>query len=238
MNIVITGGASGLGRAITEHLAKRPNDRVLFTFCRSKDAAQSLVSQYPNVRGTKCDFKDQTDLERFLTELEGFDADVLVHNAYTALNEQHFHKTEAAEFKKSFEENVLPVIAITQRAIKTFRKKKSGKIITILSTALLGKPSVGWAQYTANKAYLRSLSKSWAVENSAFNIASNCILPSFLGIGMTATTDERIKEQLLQKYPRGFLTAQEVAESVGSLIDSSADVNGTEVILNPAEDHA
>ena len=65
---------------------------------------------------------------------------------------------------------LIPTILITQSVLNDFRKKKKGKIITILTSFLLNTPPIGASTYVANKAYLGSLVKSWATENIKFNI--------------------------------------------------------------------
>ncbi len=140
-------------------------------------------------------------------------------------------------FNDGFRENVLPVIQITQQAIKQFRKKKFGKIITILSSAIINKPPVGWSEYAANKAYLLSMSKSWATENAAFNITSNCISPSLMLTNLTSDMDERLVETYEQNHPlKKALSTSEVAETVAYLVGATQQINGTNLIINSGTD--
>ncbi|MFZ0035366.1 MAG: SDR family oxidoreductase, partial [Sedimentisphaerales bacterium] len=126
---------------------------------------------------------------------------------------------------------------ITQEAIKLFRKKKFGKIINILTSFLINKPPTGLSEYVAKKAYLLSLSKSWAVENADFNISSNCISPSFMQTELTSSMDERIVEQLIKVHPlKRLLRPEEVAESVLFFINSPQHVNGVNLVINAAQD--
>ena len=73
-----------------------------------------------------------------------------------------------------------------------YKKKRKGKIITILTSFLLNSPPIGSSSYVANKAYLKSLTKSWANENIKFNVTSNTISPSFMQTNFTSDVDERI----------------------------------------------
>ena len=133
--------------------------------------------------------------------------------------------------------NILPVIQLTQQFIKNSRKKKSGKIITILTSAIINKPPLGWAEYVANKAYLQSLSTSWAIENSAFGITSNCISPSIMITNLTKNIDKRLVESMIESNPnKSLLNENEVAESVSFLTNASSQINGTNLVINAASD--
>ncbi|RYY31612.1 MAG: SDR family NAD(P)-dependent oxidoreductase [Chitinophagaceae bacterium] len=236
MNILITGGASGLGQAITSHLAAGHQHYIYFTYNNSAENAAVLEKQFTNAKALRCDFLNTAEVSQLAESLADLQIDVLINNAMTGFTQNHFHKLEPAYFADSFNKNVLPVITITQAAIKHFRKKKSGKIITILSAAIVGNPPVGWSEYVAVKSYLLALNKSWATENAAFNITANCISPSFMQTALTSGTDERMVEDMRAKHPlKKLLTVEETASAVGSLVEAGHHINGINVVLNAAQ---
>jgi len=234
MNILITGGASGLGEAITYKLADNTNDKIFFTFHSSSEKARDIENKYSNAKRIQCDFKIQADIDSLLAYIENADIDVLINNAFTSkATPKHFHKIDISVFSDNFNANIIPVVRITQKAILHFRKKKFGKIINILSSAMLDNPPVGWSEYVAEKAYLASLSKSWATENSAFNITSNSISPSFMQTGLTFNTDERLIEDIKESHPfKQLLTTNEVSDAVLFLSRCSQQINGINLIMN------
>lgn len=237
MNILITGGASGLGLAITEKFAENNNNFVNFTYNNSSEAAKAIEKSNSNTRAYKCDFTDIVSLNKFAEDIESMDLDLLVNNAITGLTKKHFHKMEQGEFEEGFKNNIMPVIIITQKAINTFRKKKSGRTINILSTAITGIPPVGWSAYTAEKAYLLSLSNSWAQEYSKFNIASNCISPSFMLTELNKEVDERLIDEMKSASPTGnLLSVEDAAISIVKLAEYSPEVSGKNFIISPGSD--
>ena len=234
MNILITGGASGLGEAITKAAALAyPGAIVYFTYHRSEQNAIAIRSEYSNTRALKCDFKNQQDIDTICSFIEANDIGILVNNAIAGLSKQYFHKIEKREFVEGFADNVLPVIAITSSFIARARKIKSGKIISILSAAIINSPPTGWSAYVAEKNYLLTMHRSWALENAAFNITSNCISPGFMATALNKDTDERIVEDMIAKHPlKKLLTTGEVAAVVLFLMDASGQVNGNNIIIN------
>ncbi len=238
MNILITGGASGLGETITRRLAANAGDSVYFTYNKSETKAASITEEFKNTGSIKCNFESDEEITALCAKLIELDIDVLVNNAYAGeYQKTHFHKIAPLDFLTEFKSNVMPVIYITQAAISVFRKKKAGKIITISTSALVNNPPIGTSHYVANKAYLEELAKCWAVENRKFNITSNIVSPSFMLTDLTSNFDERIVEQIIQEHPlKRLLSKEEVADTVSFLVNASPHINGMNFILNAGVD--
>jgi 3-oxoacyl-[acyl-carrier protein] reductase len=234
MNILITGGASGLGEAITRILSKDKTNTVYFTYSNSKLNAKKIELDFSNAFSIKCDFKNPSEVTAVVDKIESIHIDVLINNAYNdKAIRTHFNKIKHEDFKLDFINNIIPTIRITQAVITQFRKQKSGKLITILTSALANTPPLGWSCYTANKAYLESLVKSWANENIKFNITSNSVSPSFMQTELTSDVDERIIEQMISNHPlKKLLTIEEVADAVLFLTKASSQINGVDIIMN------
>lgn len=234
MNILVTGGASGLGKEIVEALAKIGNNNILFTYSNSFSESQDLEGKYDNVNAVKCDFRVIEEVESLCDRLVEFKIEGLINNAFSgSFLTKHFNKIDSEMFVDDFHTNIIPVLKITQASIAIFRKNKFGRILTILSAALIGNPPVGSSIYVANKAYLEKLSKVWAHENIRFNITSNTISPSFMQTNLTSSFDERIIEQMVNSYPlKSLLTPKEVAGFLINLMDSSSHLNGVDFPLN------
>jgi len=236
MNILITGGASGLGEAITKRLAFDQGNNVFFSYNKSVENAKALEASFSNVKALKCDFSVPSDIEILCGRMQELNLQILVNNAMTGFEQDYFHKLKPDYFIDSFQKNIFPAIRITQTALIHFRKNKFGKIITILSAALINKPPIGWSEYAASKSYLLSLSKSWAAENAGFNISSNSISPSFMQTSLTDNTDERIVSEMISKHPlKALLKVEEVAEAIAFFVSASQQINGANLILNAAQ---
>lgn len=237
MKILVTGGSSGLGKATVERLMEDENNHLCFTYNRHADEVTSLMNACTRVEALKCDFADDAEVDSLMGQIVAFGPDVLINNAYAGNPQgKHFHKTDSVEFMESFHRNLIPTIRITQVCIDVFRKKKFGKIINVLTDALLDLPPVGYAVYAANKAYLQQLSKSWNREYMKYNITSNCVSPGFMQTNLSLEVDERVVEQLKDAHPlHALLTPDEVADVIASLVYASQQVNGVNVPVNAAQ---
>ena len=234
MNILITGGANGLGAEITKLLASNSEHFVYFTYAKSAEKAGLIENAYKNTKAIKCDFLDLNDIEALVLEVENYKIDVLINNAHVgeAIN-KHIHKTKNEDFIGSYIANIAPVISITNAAILFFRKNGGGKIITVLTSFLEGLPPAGTAVYLSTKAILLQLSKSWATENIKYNISANCVSPSFMITDFTNKTDERIIEEITNQHPlKKLLLPLEVAEVINMLTKATTQLNNQNIVIN------
>ncbi|SEV81400.1 3-oxoacyl-[acyl-carrier protein] reductase [Prevotella sp. khp7] len=236
MNILITGGSTGLGKALVERCAADASHNIIFTYCRHEADAQALADSYKNVKAVQVDFCDEASVNQFVENLEAESIDVLINNAYAG-NPQgtHFFKTDPEAFSESFRCNVMPLIKISQACIAGMRKRKFGKIINIITSYVMDVPPTGFSVYTATKAYIRQLSKSMSKELGRFNITSNCILPDYMQTDFGQVEDFQL-EQMKNAHPlKELLKPQEVAEVVCQLLNTTQQLNGVEIPINAAQ---
>lgn len=234
MNILITGGSSGLGRAIVEKASSIEENKVFFTYNSHVEIANAIMQNNNNIKAIHCNFCNDASVASFIAMIPSWNLDILVNNAYIGNPQgKHFHETRTEEFMNSFRINVLPLISITQKVLETLRQKRGGKIITILTSSLFDSPPIGYALYASNKAYIHQLCKSWSKEYIKYGITSNCISPNFMQTELTKDTDERLIEQMIKGHPlKRLLTIQEVAECVLFLMNASNQINGVNIPLN------
>ena len=96
-------------------------------------------------------------------------------------------------------------------------------------------PPTGFSVYTATKAYIRQLSKSWSKELGRFNITSNCILPDYMQTDFGKVEDFQL-EQMKEAHPlKKLLQPEEVAGIIVSLLEASQQLNGVEIPVNAAQ---
>ncbi len=234
MNVLVTGGSSGLGKSVVEILATEKTNTVYFTYKSHKEETEKIYAEFSNTVAVHCDFTDSKSLEDFINKIPDFNLDILINNAYSGITlGNHFHKTLINDFNVAFQTNVLPLIAITQKAIDSFRKKKSGKIITVLTSALIGTPPMGYSVYSATKAYIAQLVKCWSKEYIKFGITSNAVAPDFMQTSLTSDANDFVIEQIKNSNPmKKLLTTDEVAKVISDLVKATNQLNGITIPVN------
>ena len=228
MNILVTGGSSGLGKSVVQKLCLEKNDHIYFTYNNSIKSAKNICSKFSNASAIKCNFTNKLELNAFLENIKSLEITALINNFYSWPKDplmpgtfltKNFHKIDEDIFIDEFKNNVIPTILITQEAIRGFRKRKSGKIITVLSS-FLDSPTIGSSIYISNKNYLKGLAKVWSVENVKFNITSNTISPSFMLTPHTLKMDERIIDQF-QNNSNELLTVENVSDKISDFLNNA-----------------
>lgn len=225
--VLITGGSSGLGAAIVNAISNKYD--VYYTYYKNPNTDFKGTGIYFDMK----DVSSVLSLKEWILENQ---PDVLINNAISNLDTTHAHKESRESTIDSFSHNIAPTVELTGAFIKKARKRKSGKIINILSAYIIGNTPTGMAKYAAEKNYLLSMNNSWASENINFNVTSNAISPSIMQTNLTKYTDERIIEQMISNHPlKRLLKPSEVADCVKFLIEASSFITGQNITMNSAE---
>ena len=183
---LITGSASGLGRAIAEHVLEQ-GDRLLAT-ARRPEAATELREKYAGrVALAPLDVTDpaqaQAAVDAVLREFGRLD--VLVNNAGFAMVAP-FEQTSTMDFKAQIDTNFHGVVNLVRAAVPTMRQQRSGHIINISSGAgRLGAP--GMAAYHAAKWAVGGFTESIAKELHGFGVHAVAVEPGSMRTNWAAS---------------------------------------------------
>jgi 3-oxoacyl-[acyl-carrier protein] reductase len=172
---LITGGSSGIGRAIAQTLAES-GARVAIT-ARDKGrltkAAQAL-----KIMPIVADVANEADVERTYREFfkEFGELDILVNNAGVGVFKP-LAEFDLAGFQSVFATNVTGAMLMSREAAKHFISRQRGNIVNISSTASLRGAPNGTAYY-ASKFALRGMTECWRAELRRYNVRVFLINPS------------------------------------------------------------
>jgi 3-oxoacyl-[acyl-carrier protein] reductase len=172
---LITGGSSGIGRAIAQMLAAS-GARVAITGRdkrRLTDAAQAM-----KVLPIVADVASEADVERTYREVlkEFGELDILVNNAGVGVFKT-LVEFDRASFDSVFATNVTGAMLMGREAAKHFVSRQRGNIVNIGSTASLRGAPNGSAYY-ASKFALRGMTECWRAELRRYNVRVFLINPS------------------------------------------------------------
>jgi 3-oxoacyl-[acyl-carrier protein] reductase len=235
--VIVTGGATGLGRAISLRLAK-DGYFVLVHYNSSTEAAHSLVNEIIAEGGfaTSLSFnvKDRFDgeekLSAFFTEHSELNLYGLVNNAGIT-KDTLVGLMSDEDFTDVMETNVYGAFYLMRWAVKKMLVKKNGSIINMSSIS--GQTgNAGQFNYAASKAALIAMTKSLAQEVGRKGVRVNAVAPGVIETKMTEEVPflQNIKNNIPMKR---FGQASEVASVVSFLLSSDASyVTGQTISVN------
>jgi 3-oxoacyl-[acyl-carrier protein] reductase len=183
---VVTGAATGLGRAIALLYAKEGADLGIVD--RNGEGA-STVARHIEAQGrraaaARADVGHEAQVERSFARLREAlgDPDILVNNAGIA-TVSRLEDMATALWDEMLRVNLRSVFLCTRAVLPAMRARRWGRIINI-SSQLAHKGGEGMAHYAAAKAGILGLTRSLAHEVTADNIAVNAICPGPLDTDM------------------------------------------------------
>ena len=191
---VITGGATGIGRAAAKRFIE--DGAFVFIFGRRQQALDAAVAALgPNARAVKGSVSDEADLDRLYAAVkaERGALDIVFANA-GAGSQLALGKITAAHIDETFDTNVKGTIFTIQKALPLMRRGGS-IILTGSSAGTTGAPAM--SAYSASKAAVRNLARTWAEDLKGSGIRVNVLSP-----GATAT--ELAKEALGEEGQKVF----------------------------------
>lgn len=187
---VVTGGASGNGRAIAIQCAKH-GANVAVADVRHEPREGGMPTHEVIERETdqrsefvKCDVSERADLERAVAAADSLGGlDVMVNNAGITRRED-FLTTTPEEYNELMAVNAKSVFFGSQVAVERFLESGGGAIVNVSSTAgIVGSRSS--ASYSASKGAIRLFTHSLAAQYGADGIRVNSVHPGTIETSMT-----------------------------------------------------
>jgi NAD(P)-dependent dehydrogenase (short-subunit alcohol dehydrogenase family) len=191
---VITGGATGIGLAAAKRFIEE--GAVVFIFGRRQEALDAAVAELgPNARVVKGSVSDEADLDRLYAAVraERGTLDIVFANAGVG-SQLKLGEITAKHIDETFDVNVKGAIFTVQKALPLMGQGGS-IILTGSSAGTTGAPA--FTAYSASKAAVRNLARTWAEDLKGTGIRVNVLSP-----GATAT--ELAKEALGEEGQKVF----------------------------------
>ena len=239
---IVTGGGSGIGRAVALAFA-REGARVTVTGRRQEKLAETLQemrAQGGEGLAVVCDVSKAADTQRAAeqTEMAFGRTDVLVNNA-GALSVSTIETISEEDWNRVIATNLKGPFLMSRAVLPQMKRAGGGTIINIGS--ILGLYAMkDRAAYCASKGGVTMLTKAMAVDHAKDKIRVNCICPSIVETdlvkGLFSETEEgrRVRDTRLANIPFGrFGKPSDVAElAVYLASDESSWMTGTALPLD------
>jgi len=214
---IVTGAASGIGRATAETLAQDGATVVVADINREggEAAAAAIRSKGQKAEFMQVDLTSESSVTAFVeaVQLKFGVVDVLVNGAGWGATKPFWEGTPDF-WDKLIALNFVGPMRLVKALLPKMMERGSGKIVNIASDAgRVG--SMGETVYAGTKGGLIAFTKSLAREVARYNINVNCVCPGPTDTPLMAAVPEKVKDALIKAIPFRRLGApQDIADAV------------------------
>jgi len=217
---VVTGGAQGIGFAISERLLQSGARVVIWDIDAARmDTACAALQAFGPVRGQLVELTDDSAVAAATAMTVAADGriDILVNNAGITGGNATTWELDPAVWRRVIEVNLVAPYITCRHVVQQMIKGGYGRIVNIASVAgKEGNPNA--SHYSASKAGLIALTKSLAKEVATQGVLVNAITPAVAKTAMFEQMTQKHIDYMLGKIPMGrFLEVQEAAAMVAWL---------------------
>ena len=228
---VVTGGATGIGRAVCRALGAK-GFRVGVVYNSSEAKAREVAEGLDGAFVAKADLSDPAQVEALVKELQetAGRVDVLVNNA-------GFNRDAPIFTMKLDDYDAVTGVArgtwyLTKLVLRRFMLRTGGRLVNI-SSVVGHTGNAGQIPYTMAKAGLDAMTLSLAQELRGRDILVNSVAPGFIDTDMTAVLPDEVKARILERIPLGRMgRPEEVAEVVAFLATEGGYITGSVIHVN------
>jgi 3-oxoacyl-[acyl-carrier protein] reductase len=207
--VLLTGGGSGIGRFLVEHLAAESAEVAVLELDPARCAELCELSG-GRIKAWVCDVTDPSAVDATFKDIVdgGFEPDVLINNAGIIHSEplvnmlsrgERVHSRES--WRRVMSSDLDSVFYVTSRVVDhLLAKRRKGVVISISSISANG--NAGQSAYSAAKAGVNALTRTWAKELGGMGLRFAAIAPGFFDTPSTRSAlSEAAVTRLQQQIP-------------------------------------
>ena len=235
--VLVTGGSSGIGKAIAELVAQLGGRVVLVSRDASKlkPVLSSLAGEGHGYVALDLAKTEQIppmmqDIAKKFGRLHGF-----VHCAGIMLM-RPIQMLDPIECENTLSINITAAAALTKGLMQSGVRDETGSVIFISSViGIVGQPTQ-WL-YGATKGALIAMARSLAVELAPRKLRVNCVAPAIVDVGISGEIKAKVSpdrwNQIVAAHPLGIGKPQDVANATAFLLsDASRWITGTTLVVD------
>ncbi|NRS90166.1 3-oxoacyl-[acyl-carrier protein] reductase [Flavobacterium sp. 7E] len=227
--IFITGASSDIGEALIKNLEEECI--IVAHYNSNNKRLLELQKETTNkIFPIQADFSSQESIIDMLDKIESEIGipNKIIHLAAPKFENLRFRDVDWNNFQNEINVSLGSITLILNRFLPKMASQKRGKIVTVLSSVVLGVPPKALSQYTTVKYALLGLMKALASEYADKKITINCVSPSMVETQFLSKINERIVELAAEAHPlKRIANVLDVIPAILMLLsEDSAYING------------
>jgi 3-oxoacyl-[acyl-carrier protein] reductase len=164
---IVTGGSAGIGLAIVNQLLAKDYDVV------SLDV-QPPGTKHPKLEHVELDLTNALATERFAEKIKNQDVTTIIHNA-GVIRPAPLAEVKLQDLNALVNLHLSAAVLLVQAALPAMKAAKFGRVVLVSSRAVLGLPTR--TSYSATKAGMLGMARTWALELAPHGITVNVVAP-------------------------------------------------------------
>jgi 3-oxoacyl-[acyl-carrier protein] reductase len=230
--IFITGASSDIGVALIKNLTEKCV--IIAHYNSNNKRLLELQKETENkIFPIRANFSSEKSIIKMLDkiEIEIGVPNKIIHIAAPKFENIRFKDVNWSNFKNEIDVSLGSITLILKRFLPKMAVEKRGRVITILSSVVLGVPPKALTQYTTVKYALLGLMKALANEYATKKITVNCISPSMVETQFLSQINDRFIELTAESHPlKRIATVLDIIPSILMLMaDDAAYINGVNI---------
>ena len=212
---LVTGGMSGIGKAISLKLAEEGADIAIFDIREETNTKREILKKGVKAEYWEVDVSDLQKVENAVKEVKEKMGriDILVNNAGIT-RDGLLVRLKEEDWDRVIEINLKGAFNCSRACVRYMMKQKEGCIVNIASViGIIG--NAGQVNYAASKGGLIALTKSLAKELAPWGIRVNAVAPGYIKTPMTENLPEEVKREFLSKI---LLKREGLPEEVANVV--------------------
>ena len=234
---IVTGGGRGIGAAIAKKLAAEGLRVAVLDMGPTEDTVAAITAAGGESIGLDADVSDEASVGGAVAEVaDRLGAPTVLINNAGILRDNLLFKMTYEEFEKVLSVHLGGAFLMAKAVQEHMVAEKFGRIVSMSSTSALG--NRGQTNYSAAKAGIQGMTKTWAIELGKFGVTANAIAPGFIETDMTKATAERVgvdfedfKKAAISQIPVGRAGhPEDIANTAAFLVSEGAGFVSGQVI--------
>ncbi|GAA0037099.1 SDR family oxidoreductase [Brevibacterium metallidurans] len=234
---IVTGGGRGIGAAIAKKLAAEGLRVAVLDMGPTEDTVAAITAAGGESIGLDADVSDEASVGGAVAEVaDRLGAPTVLINNAGILRDNLLFKMTYEEFEKVLAVHLGGAFLMAKAVQEHMVAEKFGRIVSMSSTSALG--NRGQTNYSAAKAGIQGMTKTWAIELGKFGVTANAIAPGFIETDMTKATADRVgvdfedfKKAAISQIPVGRAGhPEDIANTAAFLVSEGAGFVSGQVI--------